>query len=443
MKSILCPIATFASISPKKAAVIENGKVWSYQKLHEHVGKISFALEDIGVSSQEKVSFVTENTAESVAIFFALFRLEAIACPISHRMSQDAIEYYQKSLGPSFYLKAPLPPSSKRKSNVELSMDSPSLFLATSGTSNKPKIAALSFGNLYYSALGSIEALKLEKNDRTLLSLPLFHVSGISQVLRVFISGSTLVISNQEMVSAIMKEKITHLSCVPMQLARFSKTPSHLKCLLLGGSPIPLSIWNEYKQSLPLFPTYGMTEMASTITINTEKDKKNFHLGKPILFRDVILSNESEILVKGKTLFLGYFENGKISISLDDNGFFATRDLGEIINGNLIWKARKDLMFVSGGENIQPEEIEGHLNEINGIQQAIIVPMPDEEYGMICVAFIQTDLSVEFIKAKLLETLPRYKIPKHFFPMPETSVLKPSRNEFSALARAYAGTYRK
>ncbi|MDQ3864187.1 MAG: AMP-binding protein, partial [Actinomycetota bacterium] len=133
------------------------------------------------------------------------------------------------------------------------------------------------------------------------------------------------------------------------------------------------------------------------------------------------ISERGEILVRGETLFAGYVEGEELDRPLDAGGWFHTGDLGELDeNGYLRVRGRMDNLFISGGENIQPEEIEEALCRLEGIHEAVVVPVPDEEFGARPVAFVRTDDGeLEDLARKLEPVLPRFKIPISFHPWPE------------------------
>ena len=154
--------------------------------------------------------------------------------------------------------------------------------------------------------------------------------------------------------------------------------------------------------------------------------------GQVLRGREVSISGEGEILVRGETLFAGYVEGGKLDLPLDTDGWFHTGDLGELDeNGSLHVLGRRDNLFISGGENIQPEEIEEVLCRLDSIDEAVVVPVPDPEFGHRPVAFVRTagngpgDLA-----PKLREFLPGFKIPTAFHPWPGNTHrgIKPDRN---------------
>jgi O-succinylbenzoic acid--CoA ligase len=141
--------------------------------------------------------------------------------------------------------------------------------------------------------------------------------------------------------------------------------------------------------------------------------------------------------VRGKTLFAGYFdaEAGSVILPLDAQGWFRTGDVGKWENGKLTILGRKDNMFISGGENIQPEEIELLLSAIPGVEQAVVVGVSSEEYGARPVAFVSSEsgFSEANMREILASRLPKYKIPERFFAWPESATLglKPNRPFFA------------
>lgn len=156
--------------------------------------------------------------------------------------------------------------------------------------------------------------------------------------------------------------------------------------------------------------------------------------------REVSVAEDGEILVRGDTLFAGYVEGDGVDRQLDDEGWFHTKDLGELDpDGYLRVTGRRDNQFISGGENVQPEEIEAALCRIEGVEAAVVVPVPDEEFGERPVAFVRAPGGLPAGLEKGLEPmLPRFKIPITFHEWPESSGpegMKPDRRAFRELAR--------
>lgn len=278
--------------------------------------------------------------------------------------------------------------------------------LITSGTTF-PKYATHTWDNHYQSALHPHPDLTLTPSDRWLLSLPLNHIGGLAILFRCFLSQAAIILPSSDPSLA------TIISFVPTQLKRYLASPyplPHLRALLLGGAPIPEHLCQDaFNKGLPLYLTYGMTEMSSQITTSRYLPQNGVHLGHPLPHRELMIQTDGEILVRGKTLFAGYLN---CPTPMQD-GWFQTGDLGEMTPHGLIHKGRKDKMIISGGENIHLEEIEQSLMSLPEIIQVSCTSRLDPDYGQRPVAKIalKTPITPEEIHSKLQEFLPKYKIP--------------------------------
>lgn len=346
----------------------------SYSALDTKIAEKQRSLLDRGVLPGNIVPFVVSENISSIIMLFALFRMRAIAAPINRRLSKQQIKAIYHDI-----------------QNIDIEMPKDAcLCLQTSGSSGTPKMALLSYSNLYYGAYGSIDRLQLDRNSSYLLSLPMHHIAGIIILFRVFLTNSTLVLPSANWLDQIRIEKITHLSLVPTQLYRLlqkcnSNPIPSVTHILLGGAPTSPYLHKKIRQfEVPVIFSYGMTEMSSTIAMGF--DSKNLQI---LPYRKVSISNSKEILVKGNCLFLGYLAKNAIHSSRD---WFHTKDIGALSSaGNLHIFGRKDRMFISGGENIHPEMIETAICRVLGVEIAVVVTIPDLEYGERMCAFIETN----------------------------------------------------
>lgn len=363
--------------APHETAVISKEGAVSFSELDRLADSIKIQKSGI-------VPFFAPPSAEAIAFFFAVWRQGAALCPLNLRL-----------------------PITQRESQIDrLKGSSPDLLLFTSGSTGTPKIAALSMRNLTASAKGAAEALDLRPGDRWLLSLPLFHVGGIGILFRCLIARAAIVIGDHP--------DITHLSYVPTQLYRATPIYPKLRCLLLGGAPV-----EQVPQTLPVYVTYGLTEMSSLVLARRASALP--WLGHPLPEREMKLAPDGEILVRGECLFQGYWNDGKLELPLID-GWFATGDLGKIGAEGYMVTGRKDWMFISGGENIQPEEIERELNLLPEIVEAVVVPVDDPEFGKRPAAAVHLNdpsFDLEKMRRSLAEKLPKYKIPVSLFAFDE------------------------
>ncbi len=317
--------------------------------------------------------------------------------------------------------------------SIKMQTDSPATLIFTSGSTGNPKAVMHTLSNHLYNALGSNTNIPVQPEDRWLLSLPLFHVGGIAPLFRCFLAGAAVVIPLKEepLESLIKNQSITHISLVSTQLARMLTNPDtisalqSLKAILLGGSAIPASLIEQaIAYNLPIHTSYGSTEMASQITTTQAgADAKELSTsGRLLPHRKLSFSNQGEIRVKGKTLFQGYFDQHGIHSVVDQNGWFHTGDRGNLDEKDCLnVTGRLDNMFISGGENIQPEEIERCIEQIKGITQCIVVPTPDDEFGERPVALLQysgNPIKETVIRLHLEQNLEKFKHPVRFYPWP-------------------------
>ena len=313
----------------------------------------------------------------------------------------------------------------------------------TSGSSATPKAVAHSLENHISSAQTACAALDLGSTDRWLLSLPLWHVSGISIVFRCSISGAKIVIPNPgiSLMEALSSYQITHVSMVPTQLIRVleqaQKPPRHLRAVIVGGGPVPQGVLKRaINIGWPIRTTYGMTETSSMVTLS-QKNPSPGSSGQVLQGNEVKIAGDGEILVRSPSVCLGYLNVDTIVDIEDEDGWLHTGDLGRLDeNEELYVLGRKDNMFISGGENISPEEIEHILCGARGVQKAVVVPVPDPEFGQRPAAFIQGNAKFKELEMILNRKLPRFKIPK-YYPWPDSiqsRSLKPDRKLLAELA---------
>ena len=411
-------------------------------------------LKGMGIKSFDRIGICDDNSVEYVIFLLALWQMKAVAVPISPRWPGKTIDAYANKVNVRnvFYaedIRRLVCYDARQQVEAdrikELDLEQEVSIIATSGSSGEAKAAVHTWANHFYSAKGSGEIIPLTSTDRWLLSLPLYHVSGLAIVARCLLSGAGLVIvSDDHLMGAVDRGKVTHLSLVSTQLQRLLIDEGNyaslrsLKCILLGGSAIPRALIEQsIKLGLTVYLSYGLTEMTSQVATGKIVEA-NKACVKVLPYRQLMISPEGEILVKGEVLFKGYVTGTRLPLPTREKDFwFATGDMGLLDkDGCLTVVGRRDSMFISGGENIHPEEIEKALLCIKGIQEAVIVPREDKEFGQRPIAFIKflgAPLQEDYIIRCLQAELPRFKIPIAFFPWPQelmTQGIKISRQEF-------------
>jgi o-succinylbenzoate---CoA ligase len=426
-----------------------------YRKILTTVGRIKIA----GFTEGEVAPIFASPSPEYVILLQALWYSRIIALPLNTRWPAALLKKQLQRLGckkiivekelenlpiiekvEQLKLESLVPLSSTDLSEVVGSKKNydpqqPATIIFTSGSSGDPKAALHTLGNHFYNALGSNQNIPFGPGDRWLLFLPLYHVGGLAILFRTMLGGGAVVIPDRtsDLENTIRKYKPSHISLVPTQLYRLLQKNEiveelrKMKAILLGGGAIPDSLIRQaVGNGLSIHSSYGSTEMASQIATTRvgESADKLRTSGKLLPYRELQISTDGEILVKGKTLFYGYRDGERISRATDAEGWFHTGDLGYLDeDGYLTVTGRKDNLFISGGENIQPEEIERTILQIAGVIEAMVVPVKSEEFGERPAAFVKMEQgsTPDFsrIKNHLEKELPRYKIPDYFFPWPE------------------------
>ncbi|NVL90388.1 MAG: o-succinylbenzoate--CoA ligase [Desulfobacterales bacterium] len=476
MNKIRCPLNAAAERHENLPALIADNKVISYGEYEQLVASTAIRLKEAGVAKGERVAIVSGNGWEYPILFFALLRLGAVVCPISPRIPPEAILSLLDKIDCNtvvdpvdrlstqgsdklrrIALDTIIKPRESRVDNVPVMIDGDSdrdaTIIFTSGSSAHPKAVLHSVGNHHYSALGSNKNIIVQPGDRWLMSLPLYHVGGLGILFRTLLAGASVVIPayKETIAESIEKHDVTHLSIVSTQLYRLLNDglghaqAGQLKAVLLGGSAVPASlITRAHKIGLPLYTSYGLTEMTSQVTTTIPGDSLEHLLtsGKLLAYRNLKLDDDKEIFVKGETLFKGYVDGAVTTLPVDDDGWFRTGDLGRLnSDGYLEVTGRKDNMFISGGENIHPEEIEHALCLLSGVSEAVVVPIEDQEFGFRPVAFIRSREGSRIDKGEIVsyleQYLPRFKIPVSFYELPDETGqgrIKPDRHYLAKLA---------
>lgn len=452
-KTVPCPLRSAAVASPDAPATMGSGGAITYADLDLRVTAVAARIEEQGLGDGARVALYLPKSEDYVVLLLALIRAGHVACPLSTRLPPASVAPLLRKAGcltlisdnealdladvSRLRLNELLDSHMGKDSSLpseppRLALDRPATVVFTSGSTGEPKAALHTFGNHYRNAEGSNTNIPLVPDDRWIHSLPLYHVGGLSILFRCLVAGAAILLPGPEVTlgEAITKTGATHVSLVSTQLLRLLREErvdtSTLEAILLGGGPIPASLLDEaVTRGLPVHASYGLTEMASQVTA-TRRGATREELrtaGRPLPYREVEISEGGEILVRGETLFAGYLDGDRLDLPLDEDGWFHTKDLGEIdAAGNLRVRGRKDNLFISGGENVQPEEIEEALIRLEGIEEAVVVPISDEEFGQRPVAFVRTDgrgVETGDLARSLERSLPRFKIPIAFHGWPE------------------------
>lgn len=451
-----CPVRFQAMQQPDAVAISsEQGKL-TFKELDRQLNGLEKQFQILGLNAGERLACIAPNSINLILLQLTCLRSGVIFCPLNPRFSDHEIALRLQLLNSQFIwceqitsalacTSLPFNFSPDKKAVISAEQRPIAALqvvniIFTSGSSGHPKAVMHSFSNHFYSALGSQAQIPLQNGDKYLLSLPLFHISGYATVIRTLLAGATLILSSKKLtVTRLKKQEITHLSLVATQLYRllgetaFQQKNLSIKHLLLGGSAFSEPLLTQTgARGFTYHLSYGLTEMSSQVATSSN----NFGL-QLLKYSELKIIN-NEIFLRGKTRFVGYFNALLASNQIPETSWFASKDLGQKIGADLHIRGRLDRQFISGGENIQPEEVEQLLLTLPAIKQAYVVAVDDPAFGQRPVAFI--DCIAEKIVYKQLDhylqsKLSRYKRPIHYFSLPEQTGLKVSLKELQQIAQ--------
>ena len=300
------------------------------------------------------------------------------------------------------------------------------VIMNTSATTGQFKSVPLRWGQIRAHVQASREVLGKTEQDNWLMILPLFHVSGLSILLRSLYNGTAVTIlpkyDEAQVLKLIESENINMMSLVPTILTQLEPSISHhkLRVILLGGEFIPMALIDACeKKSLPIYKTYGMTETFSqSVTFSVlDYPHKRDSVGRPLPGMQVRIDNPDadgvgEIHLTGPMVMTGYIDKEPI------DGDLNTDDIGYVDEDGFVYilNRRKDLI-ISGGENIYPKELEDLVYTLPSVKECAVVPVPDPKWGQVPALFVAfhdgESMTFDEILSFMTNSLAKYKIPKY------------------------------
>ena len=296
----------------------------------------------------------------------------------------------------------------------------------TSATTGQFKSVPLRWGQIRAHVQASKEVLGKTEQDNWLMVLPLFHVSGLSILMRSLYNGTAVTIlpkyDESQVLKLIESENINMMSLVPTILTQLEPSITHhkLRVILLGGEFIPMALIDACeKKSLPIYKTYGMTETFSqSVTFSVlDYPHKRDSVGKPLPGMQVRIDKPDadgvgEIHLTGPMVMTGYIDKEPI------DGDLNTDDIGYVDEDGFVYilNRRKDLI-ISGGENIYPKELEDLVYTLPSVKECVVVPVPDPKWGQVPALFVAfhdgESMTADEIVSFMMKSLAKYKVPKY------------------------------
>ncbi len=452
---------------PDRVALIDDARTVTYGELDSRSARLAGVLAAGGIRRGDRVAILLGNHSTYLETVFACGRIGAIAVPVNNRLSPREIAVQVDDCAPRGLVAEPelrdrvaQPPaftltSDRWEATLEgaephpvtpVGPDEALILMYTSGTTGVPKGALLPQRKALYNARNAEIFFELTPDDRVLIALPLFHSFGLAILaLPTLYCGGQIVLHQrfdpEKMWADCVKHGITFFGAVPTMFQRLldafpPERPPCLRFLFTAGAPIPVEVIRSYESRGVLMKQgFGQTETSILCALDTSDAlRKAGSVGKPVrhgeircvdpdTWRDVPPGVQGEIVVRGPITMLGYWNRPEESTSAFHAGWLRTGDLAKVDDEgfyHLVGRARD--MFISGGENVYPAEVEAVYEEHPAISEIAVTGVPDQRWGEAGCAWIVVapgaEADPEALRAWGSERLADFKIPKHFRVLP-------------------------
>ncbi len=457
----------------------DSRKRFTFAELSERSLRCTVFLQSLGIKKGDRVGILAHNRIEYVDAFFAAGKCGIILVPLNTRLTAHELEYivrdsgmraliYDGDFGATITklrsqvdvehwisLDVALAPADRNYLAETTTLDSSAFIptrcdpediyclLYTSGTTGKPKGVMLPHRMILWNASNTVMSWQLRDTDISPIFTPMYHAGGLNVFLTpLFVVGGTIVLHRgfdaTEIWRVLAEERCTVVMGVPTIYKLLMDAPEfqsahlpHLRWLISGGAPMPQYVIEAFAHRGMTFKQgYGLTEAGVNCFAMTPEDsiRKIGSIGKPMLFcearlvdnnSDEVPANEvGELWLRGPHVSKGYWNQPEATAStLDPQGWLHTGDLARRDEEWFFYIAgRSKDMYISGGVNVYPAEIEAELLLHPGVRDAAVIGIPHETWGEVGVAFIVASgkLTPEMLTIHLSDRLSKYKIPKHF-----------------------------
>lgn len=487
-------IGKWSLYTPHKKAVAsaDSGISYTYKQLNEFSLQLeSYLRHEYSIEKGDRISVLAAHSPEYLILFIAAQRMGAILVPLNYRASVSELLYCINDVEPALMLfeekyqgkiqclkeemflkdvqmEKLFIQSSKLKVEeklVEIEPDQPVFIFYTSGTTGKPKGVLYTNRMLFWNSLNTSVQLEITSIDFTLNALPPYHTSGWNVLLLPMLHRGARVdflrsFKPKKVLHYIQKNEISLFLAIPTMLRMMVRHPAFeefkapaLKYIVVGGENLSIPLIDKWaEKEILLRQGYGLTEAGPCITSLHHHDAlwKKGSIGKPNFYVDYKIvgeegnevdSNEQgELCLKGNIVTPGYWNNAAYSLEKIKDGWFYTGDVVKMDSeGFLYMVGRKNQLFISGGENIYPLEIENVLLQNNFVKEAAVIGVADESWGEVGIAFMVENnkkLSEDKIIEKLKDHLASYKIPRQLIlldSMPKSGIGKIDRKKLKEM----------
>ncbi|MEZ5695061.1 MAG: AMP-binding protein [Sphingomonadaceae bacterium] len=469
MDMLFDPIANYARSTPARLAVedMADGRRWNWRELHQAVDRLAaWLVEEFGPNSGARIATLTKNCAEMVVLRYAAVRGGCIFVPFNWRLASAEIEALAQDAEPAVVFPQAgftAPAAAQRVIPIEQMLqlgeagsappadarrrfDETSCLLYTSGTSGRPKGVMLSEFNAFWGATGFILGNDVSMHSRFLCDMPLFHTAGLHAACRTPIQAGASVYVTPGFDPQLTLERlsdpelgITHYFSVPQMAATLWNQPSfdaeklrNIRVWAIGGAPNPKAQSERFVAAgVRIGEGFGMSETGSNFGMPVSDPEtllaKAGSCGLPWMTIEPKIADEDgtplpdgetgELWLRGPSVALGYWNQPELTATAFPDGWFRTGDAAmRDADGFYYIMDRKKDMYISGGENVYPAEVEAALAELPEVAEAAIVGVPDERWGEVGRAYVIAapgkSITAEQVIAHCTARLAKFKVPK-------------------------------
>jgi fatty-acyl-CoA synthase len=479
------------------------GLCYTYHQLNKRANRFANVLRyKLDIHKGDRVAILARNRLEYLDALFATGKIGAILVPLNWRLMARELAYMLNDSGARLLIAGPeylavaddlrtqtaiesiialsgapdhggadyayddlLAQVEATPATEEVGLEDPHLILYTSGTTGRPKGAVLPHRVLVWNSLNTNVGWDLHGDDVSIIHTPFFHTGGINVLtIPLFHAGGAMVLMKEwspaRCLELIAQERVTVFFAVPtmfqamLDAPNFSQTDfSSVRFFISGGAPCPVPMIKAYQEyGIPFRQGYGLTEVSvNCFTLNPEDAiRKAGSVGRPIFHldarvvdterREVAQGEVGELWLRGPTVCAGYWNNPAATAAAITDGWFHTGDLVRVDeDGYYFIVDRQKDMFISGGENVYPAEVEHVIYEHPAVAECAVIGIADATWGEVGRALVVVRAGMELSEAALLEhchaRLARYKAPKSVVFMdvlprtPSGKVFKPELRE--------------
>ncbi|MBF0098018.1 MAG: AMP-binding protein [Magnetococcales bacterium] len=459
----------FARTQPDKRALLDRltGLSWSYQQLAQEIDRRAGQLCAHGVGAGDRIVWVATSCLEHLTLFFAAIRLGAILVPLNPRLAPQEMAEICQDVAPRLLLGSAIPPllhthpSYRDWQNLgevaPLPAEAPIpdtqilMILYTSGSTGRPKGVMLHAGMILANMQATVATDVLRPDDITLINTPFFHTGGYHVfTLPLFSIGGTLILHEKFDPGLVLQEihtaGVTVFWAVPTMFQAIHDHPDFvhtdlraIRFFLSGGAPLPLALIQSYHQrGVPFKQGFGLTEVGPNCFL-LETHAAFDHpdsIGKPMPHcqarivdeqgQPVAANQVGELWLRGAHRCAGYWHQEELFTASLRGDYFVTGDLVRCDDeGYFYVVGRKKEMYISGGENVYPGEVEKILNRHPDIGLAVVVAVNHPKWHEVGLAFYTATrtFTLAEMRGYLDPLLARFKHPHHLIQLSEMPLL--------------------